>query len=342
VHQQQCQCGQTVFSENTRCINCGRVLGFDPFQGKIFSLDVGPDGRLQAPDGSLWQLCANREQHQICNGLAAGTAQGTLCASCALNRTIPVLGRPENLRRWRKLENAKRRMITGLSRLGLDVRSKINSHSAGMSFDFMEDQRSHPDVLETFVSTGHENGVITINLLEADEVQRVQARELMGERYRTLLGHFRHEAGHFFYNELTPDSAAFTRIFRDPYQDYDSALQTYYQDGPLAEWGQHYISAYACSHPLEDWAECFAHYLHMQDALATGSACGLTTVGESAGFGEQLQAWMGLSMSLNEVSRSLGQRDAYPFIITDDIAQKLAFVDEAIRKAGLAGRSTAG
>jgi hypothetical protein len=35
-------------------------------------------------------------------------------------------------------------------------------------------------------------------------------------------------------------------------------------------------------------------------------------------------------MGLNEVSRSLGQRDAYPFIITNGIAQKLAFVHEAI------------
>jgi hypothetical protein len=334
VHQLQCQCGQTLFSENTQCINCGRGLGFDPFLGKMFSLDAQPDGRLKDSDGNLWQLCSNRELHQVCNGLAEAATPGALCAGCALNRTIPVLDRPENLRRWKKLESAKRRMITGLSRLGLDVRSKINSHSAGMRFDFMEDQRSHPDVLETFVSTGHKNGVITINVVEADDVQRVQARELMGERYRTLLGHFRHEAGHFFYNELTPDSAAFIQLFGDPSQDYDSALEAYYRDGPAADWGRNFISAYACSHPLEDWAECFAHYLHMRDALTTATACKLATISDSAGLSEQLQAWSGLSMRLNEISRSLGQRDAYPFIITAEIAQKLTFVHEAIARVG--------
>ncbi len=334
MHQLQCQCGQTVFSENTQCINCGRVLGFDPFLGKMFSLDAQPDGRLKDSDGMLWQLCANRELHQVCNGLTEAVTPGALCAGCALNRTIPVLDRPENLRRWEKLESAKRRMITGLSRLGLDVRSKINSHSAGMRFDFMEDQRSHPDVLETFVSTGHKNGVITINVVEADDVQRVRARELMGERYRTLLGHFRHEAGHFFYAELTPDCAAFMQLFGDPSEDYDSALAAYYSDGPPADWGRNFISAYACSHPLEDWAECFAHYLHMRDALTTATACKLATISDSANLSEQLQAWSALSMGLNEISRSLGQRDAYPFVITAEIAQKLAFVHEAIARAG--------
>lgn len=334
MHQLQCQCGQSVFSENTQCINCGRVLGFDPFQEKMLSLDLQPDGRLKGPDGHFWHLCANREQHQVCNGLAEGDAPGALCAGCSLNRTIPVLDRPENLRRWKKLESAKRRMITGLARQGLDVRSKNNSHSAGMRFDFMEDQRSHPDVLETFVSTGHKSGVITINVVEADDVQRVQARELMGERYRTLLGHFRHEAGHFFYNELTSDFDAFIQLFGDPSEDYDSALEAYYRDGPSADWARHFISAYACSHPLEDWAECFAHYLHMRDALVTAAACGLATISDGAGLSEQLQAWTVLSMGLNEVSRSLGQRDAYPFIITDEIAQKLAFVHEAILRVG--------
>jgi hypothetical protein len=326
----QCQCGQTVFSENTRCTHCDRVLGFDPFGARMLSLDPQVNGELRAADGSLWRLCANREQHHVCNGLADSTDAGALCAACALNRTIPVLHRPENLHRWKKLESAKRRMIFGLSRLGLDVRSKNNSHSAGIRFDFMEDQRSHPDVLETFVSTGHKDGVITINLIEADEVQRVKARELMGERYRTLLGHFRHEAGHFFYNELVADSNLFRELFGDPAQDYESALQGYYKNGPGATWEQRFISAYACSHPLEDWAECFAHYLHMRDALATASAQGIVTIEDDAEIEDQLRAWSALSVDLNGISRSLGQPDAYPFVISQLVAQKLGFVHEAI------------
>ena len=330
-----CQCGQLVFSQNTHCFNCDRVLGFDPFSRQMVSLETASDGQLQDTQGNVWQRCANRIHHSVCNGLVSAevaTTGSSLCECCALNRTIPVTKRAENKRRWHKMEFAKRRMIAGLSALGLDVRCPAGNYSATLRFDFMEDKRSHPDVLETFVSTGHKDGVITINLIEADEVKRVAARENMGERYRTLLGHMRHEVGHFFYTYLVADLNAFTALFGDPTVDYSVALQTYYDNGPAADWGNNYISAYATSHPWEDWAESFAHYLHMQDAMATASERGFIPDYSEQPIAVQIQQWTEFSVNLNEVGRSLGLGDSYPFVIAPHVADKLAFVHDSISR----------
>jgi hypothetical protein len=324
-----CRCGQTVFSDNTRCGACQRTLAFDPFSNALLSFDIEPDGTLVAADNQRYKLCTNRAQHEICNGVSPVDG-GDRCRSCARNRTIPTLRRKKNLARWHRLEAAKRRMISGLSQLGLQVDAATIDSAEGMRFDFLEDRRSHPDVLESFVSTGHKNGVITINVMEADDIQRVKQRELMGERYRTLLGHFRHEAGHYFYPQLVTDIAGFAQVFGDPAADYDAALKRYYQQGPPARWESHFISAYANSHALEDWAECFAHYLHMQDALETAASRGLSAAARDCSMEDQLLQWTDLSVSLNELSRSLGLRDAYPFALTPGVAVKLGYVHDCI------------
>jgi len=330
VQKLSCQCGQVLFCDNTQCVSCGRPLGFDPFSNVMLSFDQSADGSLVSADGQHYALCSNRRQHKVCNGVIP-VGSDERCRSCALNRTIPILRRKKNLARWRRLEKAKRRMISGLSSLGL-VADAANHHGSAMCFDFLEDKRSHPDVLETFVATGHKEGVITINVMEADDVQRVRQRELMGERYRTLLGHFRHEAGHFFYPLLVTATDGFAKYFGDPNVDYDAALNWYYQQGPLAEWENSYISAYASSHPFEDWAECFAHYLHMQDALETGATQGMAPPADQLSFEDQLLLWQDFSVSLNEASRSLGQRDAYPFAICQDVAAKLDYVHRCIKR----------
>lgn len=295
----------------------------------MLSFDVAPDGELVAADGQHYSLCANRAQHEVCNG-ASLVGGGDRCRSCALNQTIPVLRRKKNLARWHRLERAKRRMISGLSELGLPVDTAVTGDTAGMRFDFLEDRRSHPDVLESFVSTGYKDGLITINVMEADDVQRVKQRELMGERYRTLLGHFRHEAGHFFYPLLVADTRRFTEVFGDPAADYDAALNLYYQDGPPPAWESNFISAYASSHALEDWAECFAHYLHMQDTLETATSQGISPDAKHCSLDDQLMLWTELSVSLNELSRSLGLRDAYPFSLTAGVVVKLSYVHDCI------------
>ncbi|MEP5765026.1 MAG: putative zinc-binding metallopeptidase [Halieaceae bacterium] len=330
-----CQCGQIVFCDNTRCEACGRTLGFLPRNSAMISADTHSDGSLLDDHGNSYQLCANRREYMACNGLVASTeATGpeTLCDCCQLNRTIPIVDRPENVSRWQKLERAKRRMIAGLSALGLDVNGGGFGSGSVMRFDFLEDQRSHPDVLESFVSTGHKDGVITINLMEADDVQRVTQRELMGERYRTLLGHFRHEAGHYFYTPLVTAPAAFASIFGDPLADYANAVEAYYERGPAAGWDEQYISAYASSHPLEDWAECFAHYLHIQDTLDTAAAHKLVHA-TNGSLREQLQSWGELTVAMNELSRSLGLRDPYPFVLQEPVIAKLEYVHATIADA---------
>lgn len=333
-----CRCGQPVFCDNTLCGACGRALGFDPFSNTMLSLEPDADGALRAEDGERYALCSNRDQYEVCNGLVAlaenGEDAGNRCHSCVLNRTIPSLRRKRNILLWSRLERAKRRMISGLSALGLDLHAPTSGGPAMMCFDFLEDKRSHPDVMESFVSTGHKDGVITVNVLEADDVQRVRQRQLMGERYRTVLGHFRHEAGHFFYLRLVRDNQAFADLFGDPLDDYDAAMNRYYEAGPPENWETQWISAYACSHPLEDWAECFAHYLHMQDTLETAAQRGLGPDLTGQAFAQQMQGWIELSMSMNEISRSLGVRDAYPFVLTEKVAQKLGFVARCIEIDG--------
>lgn len=332
-----CQCGQTLFYDNTQCQNCGRILGFDPTRGEMLSCDEQADGTLQAGDGQFYRLCANRRDYKVCNGLVAQSAAGgdtARCVCCALNRTIPTLSRPDNLLRWRRLEQAKLRLLTGLYSLGLEVGAKPANSMPGLRFDFLADKRTHPDALETFVSTGHHQGVITINVLEADEVQRVWQKETSSERYRTLLGHFRHEAGHYFYFRLVSDQSSFAALFGDPGQDYAQALQNHYNSGAKAGWEQSYISAYASSHPLEDWAECFAHYLHMQDALETAASRGIIPAADaSADIGDKLLSWMTLAVSLNELNHSLGLGDAYPFVLPPTVVEKLDYIHEAVAAA---------
>ena len=317
----RCRCGHPLYSENTRCGNCGRMVTFEPLTQQMLSLDDNGETWADA-NGLRYRPCDNRRDYRVCNGVVEVSDSHRLCSACRLNRTIPNMERPENRLRWRRLETAKRRMIADVSKLGLDVNS-------GLRFDFLEDQRSHPEVQEQFVATGHKDGLITINVLEADELERVKQREMMGERYRTLLGHFRHEAGHYFYPTLMSHSQGFEALFGDPGLDYGAALTRYYEQGPPADWQDRYISRYASSHPLEDWAECFAHLLHIEDTLETAVSYELLA-DPGPSIAERLSAWARFAIPLNELSRGLGQRDYYPFILTATVIEKLTFVKNAI------------
>ena len=327
-----CSCGQEIFLENNFCIHCQRTLGYDINNGQVISLEPLADDVWQTSDnGKKFRLCANRQYYGVCNGMVAEDDVNDLCHACRLNRTIPDISHPENLKRWHDLEDAKRRLIFGLLSLDLPLEAPVAGYPRGLCFDFLEDKRSNPEVPQEFVTTGHHEGVITINVLEADAVQRVWQREQSSERYRTLLGHLRHEAGHYYFELLVRDLEAFTQLFGDHTRAYDEALQRYYDQGPLAGWEQGYISAYASAHPLEDWAECFAHYLHVIDTLETASQRHmLVSTGEES-FDELLTLWDGFAVTLNELNRSLGLRDAYPFVVTPVVADKLRFVHAAIQ-----------
>ena len=340
-----CRCGQSVFCDNMLCVHCGRSLGFDAFSNTMHSLDPLGDGRYSNEAGEIFRLCNNREQYEVCNGLvpesnggpegSESTPEpngdtGNLCRCCSLNRALPNLQRIENILLWSRLERAKRRLISGLTHLELSPYAPTSRGWEQMKFEFLEDKRSHSDALESFVSTGHKDGVITINVLEADDVQRVQQQQIMGERYRTVLGHFRHEAGHFYYQRLIGDGEEFKKLFGDPLDSYEDALARYYDKGPPMDWDAHWISAYASSHPLEDWAECFAHYLHINDCLETAYSHGMAPSTVEMEMDWRLTVWNELAISINEISRSLGVRDAYPFSISSGVRQKLEFVGRCI------------
>ncbi|MEZ5562678.1 MAG: putative zinc-binding metallopeptidase [Gammaproteobacteria bacterium] len=322
-----CSCGQRLFFESTDCVACGRVLGFDPESRQLLSFAPGKGPNLQSAHGGWFRHCRNRPDYGACNWLLPADGQPGYCAACRLNDVVPDLTRPGNLLLWQRLELAKRRLIYSLTGLRFTAMPR---------FRFLEDQQRNPDVADAVVVTGHADGVITINIAEADDASRHAVREQMFERYRTLLGHFRHECGHFVFPYLvsTPESlAGFRELFGDERAPYAEALQAYYEAGPSPDWQATRVSAYASAHPVEDWAESFAHYLHITDALETAAAFGMAgaTAGSSADW---ISEWGQLSVMLNEMNRSLGIDDAYPFVIAAPVVRRLQFIH---RLAGSAG-----
>jgi len=238
-----------------------------------------------------------------------------------MSKTIPTLSKPKNHDRWRKLEAAKRRLILDLLLLGLPV------DESRLQFHFKEDRRTNPDVSDHHVTTGHSSGAITINAAEADEVFREEMRQAMNEPWRTLLGHMRHESGHYYFTVLVTDEnlAEVRALFGDESQDYDAALRRHYENGPRADWSSTYISAYASAHPAEDWAECWAHYLHIRSVLQVAVDAGLLPDGNN-----WYERFIELVLSLNEIMRSLGLPDAYPFVLTEPVVRKIEMVHRVI------------
>ena len=255
---------------------------------------------------------------------------------------IPDLSFAENLKKWRALEGAKHRLFYTLFQLRLPVETQAESPN-GLAFEFLADVAPSASP----VMTGHADGVITINLAEADDAERARRRQQMGELYRTLLGHFRHEIGHYYWDRLiadTPHFEEFRRIFGDERQDYDQALQNYYANGPVADWSEHFISPYASAHPWEDFAETWAHYLHMIDTLETAYVAGLAVSPKlpqspgavfnfhplNTGMDRLVEAWLALIFAVNSINRSMGLHDLYPFVLGPLAVEKLKFVQEQI------------
>jgi len=325
-----CHCHSRVFFDNTACQNCHRHLGFDPVLLDIVALDASTDGRLTTPDGISYRRCSNFHRYHNCNWLLRAEESQDLCFSCRMNEVIPALQRPGNLKLWTRMEQAKRRLLYSL----LSFRLPLNGCHAPR-FRFLEDQRTNPDVFETFVLTGRVDNVITINIAEADDAARHAAREQMHERYRTVLGHLRHESAHFYFGLLTSsteDLRECRSLFGDERNDYPAALQAYYDKGPLPNWHQNFVSAYASAHPAEDFAETFAHFLHITDALESAYAGNLAPAPALAEGHDWISAWIFLSITLNEISRSLGTDDPYPFMLPEPVKHKLEFIDRLVRQ----------
>ena len=317
-----CNCEQPVFFENISCASCGCELGFDPKLIDMVSVSQDADGALHGADGTLYRHCRNRVERGICNWLLPAKKRGDLCLACATSIVIPNLDTVENLRLWGRLEQAKRRLFYSLLTLGLPF--ERSNYTRPLRFAFLEDQSRNPHVAETYVATGHHDGQITINVAEADDAARHAIREQMREHYRTLLGHFRHEAGPEFFD-----------LFGDWRTDYGAALERYYATDPGVAAASDFISAYASAHPLEDWAEIFAHYLHITETLETAA----WALPEIASQDDWLQRWMYLSLRLNELNRSLGAPHPYPFALSNRSIDKLRFIDRRVRQwAAATGR----
>ena len=346
----KCRCDNHVFFDNTLCLSCTTGLGYLPDEGRVAALEAGPTPGTWMVEGrkDVFKFCANRDSPAACNWMMYAINPATHCIACRLNRTIPDLRDPDNVRYWVKIEAAKRRLVSQLLALGLPVRSKVKEDpECGLMFDFLRSPPNGPRVM-----TGHASGLITINVEEADDAKREQIRHDLREPYRTLLGHFRHEVGHYFWDRLiwnTKWLEPFRALFGDERASYADALRRNYEQGPPADWANSYITSYATMHPWEDWAESWAHFLHVVDSLGTAMGFGLDAEnmeGDIQPFERDalyapedanaerflflLNSWLEMTMVLNEVARSMGQPDFYPFVMSRPVVAKLQFIQMVV------------
>jgi hypothetical protein len=332
-------CGQRLTFENSICLSCGSALGFSLDDMALLVIANGPDSEHPGfVDASDYQLCANLHLAE-CNWLVPINNQAErpngLCMACRLTRTRPNDSDTKALAAFARAEQAKRRLVAELHELKLPIIGRDRDPDYGLAFDLLSSR--HEKVL-----TGHHNGVITLDLAEGDDVHREQLRVEMDEPYRTLLGHFRHEIGHYYFYRLidpSPDYLErFRELFGDPDADYRQALGRHYRSGAPAGWEERFVSSYATMHTSEDWAETFAHYLHIRDTLDTSAAFGLApaaatferrVLGPSA-FPKIIEMWLPLSWSLNMVNRSMGHDDLYPFVLPAAVLEKMRFIHTVI------------
>jgi hypothetical protein len=310
-----CVCGQTLSFENSVCLNCGRAVGYSRAERDMRPLDgLSPCVNLNL-NGCNWIPDVADEQ----------------CFACDLTRTRPNDEDLEGMPQYYRAEQAKRRLLYELDRIGLPVEPYDSAGGRGLAFDLLS------SVAEN-VTTGHADGIVTLDLAEGDAVHREQVRLDLDEAYRTLLGHFRHEIGHYYWTVLVEsggDLAAFREVFGDERESYADAVSRHYSEGPPSGWEEHHVSAYATMHPWEDFAETFAHVLHIRDALETAHETGLSVDPQLAmrDFGDVVVGtWVPLSAALNQMNRSLGHGDLYPFVLAPAVVDKMVWVDALLRR----------
>lgn len=349
-----CRCGKPVFFRNSACLACKAELGYEPDLARLSALEPTEDPQIwrlseeTAEASARYRRCANFATAAGCNWLVKveeGSSGNGQCLCCRLDRTIPDLSIPENAASYGRICVAKRRLVALLASLGLPLASKVDADPEhGLAFDFLRSIEGGPAVM-----TGHADGIITLNIQEAEDAKREQIRTQLGEPYRTILGHLRHETGHYYWDRLisqTPWLEKFRSLFGDEQQDYQAALKAHYENGPAAGWQQRFVSAYASSHPWEDWAETWAHFLHILDTYATSISFGMDPSASidieiepfteeslfdpkapgSAEFLSFLNSWIRMTAPLNELSRAMGLADFYPFVLSRCAVAKLQFI----------------
>ncbi len=348
------RCSNVVYFENRTCERCDSRLGYFPPSNILCAIEPdGNDWRCVAPPTSDMELppdvrlCANAE-YGACNWLIPGDSTETFCAVCRHNHVIPDLSDDLKLCQWRKFELAKHHLFYGLLRLKLPLATRQEEPAFGLTFDVLADDAG------VTVLTGHQDGVITLNLAEADDATREQRRSELGEPYRTLLGHLRHEVGHYYWDRLVSDGGRleeFRELFGDERRDYGEALQEYYAKGPPADWRETFVSAYASAHPWEDFAETWAHFLHIVDTMEMARSFGIRVdpvVTDNAAYTAEVdldphatteirqlvKRWLPIAAAVNSINRCMGQPDLYPFVLTPAVIEKLGFVRDLIRRIG--------
>ncbi|WP_137132272.1 putative zinc-binding metallopeptidase [Rhizobium sp. FY34] len=338
------QCGQSIHFDNRICVNCGHRLAFIPERMAMHALRDEGNGlwHLGAEPSYAVRLCANAAD-DICNWTIPPEGSETFCVSCRHNRLVPDTTTQEGLSQFRRISQAQRHLFYSLLKWDLPRTTRAEDPQGGLVFDFLVDEIK-PDGTVVPAMTGHEDGLIAIRAAEANDATREQIRVSMNEPYRTMLGHFRHETGHYIWDKLVRDRgrlAPFRSAFGDERLDYAEALRRNYENGPPVDWQEHFISTYAATHPWEDFAECFAHYLHIVDTLETARAFGMGTdpwghsdLSSEVAFNpyrardaaQLVEAWIPFSVAMNAVHRSMGVPDLYPFILTPTVVAKLEFI----------------
>ena len=346
-------CHNLIYFENSICLHCRFSLGFDANTLSLITLVSENDNIFSNAKNKQekYRYCKNAE-YGTCNWIIHSSQSLDFCRGCELNRIIPDLTRDENMKRWKSIEIAKHRLVYSLLRLRLPVSKKKDNEEEGIAFDFLAETSPKEKVI-----TGHDNGVITLNIDEADEAARVRHKMDLGEKYRTLLGHFRHEIGHYYWEVLIKNTDAIEKyrlLFGNENVDYAEALERYYKNGAPSNWSENFISPYAASHSWEDWAETWAHYLHLMDTLETAFSFGIRIQPDMVQDTKAIQAsiqqdpydmtdfnqiikwWLPLTFAVNSLNRSMGHSDFYPFVISEAVVKKLQFIHEiCLRNSGI-------
>ena len=352
-------CGNLVFFNSVHCVHCGHTLAFVPDRMAMHAMEPVPesDGApgiftlLPASSSTLrYRQCFNYTQWNNCNFAVPEHSHNLQCVACRQTEKLPDLSSASNVAAWSQLEGAKRQLFYTLAQLGLQSVNDGPRPDPGPRYAFLADWPNGDPVM-----TGHANGTITINLAEANNAERIKRRVDLSEPYRTLLGHLRHESGHYYWDRLVADAGgqeAFRAVFGDERDDYKAALERHYARGEVNDWQAQHVTAYAASHPWEDWAETWAHYLHMIDLLETAASYDTALAlpepravrrppvrianpydpVNGPDFATMVRQWSPLTLLLNSMNRSLGQEDAYPFAVSAGALKKLSFVHDIVAR----------
>lgn len=305
------RCPQMVFFDDLSCEACGIELAFSPSSETMIALEEAHACDHRAEIGCSW---------------AVEDEASPSCRSCRTTVARPPAEDAGATAAWAEAEAAKRQLFAQAISLGFDVEGARFALKSGAY---------EP------VTTGHADGLVTIDVRESDDVVRTRMRARMGEAYRTMLGHFRHEIGHYVWMvevDGTDRLESCRARFGDDRQSYADALEAHYAGSPPADWADHFVSEYASAHPWEDFAETFAHYLHIRDTLETAETFGVTVSGDhpvleadpnlddAANMRAIIERWLPLTYALNALNRSMGARPLYPFVLSEEVIAKLGWI----------------